>query len=244
MSDHLSPMNHFVLVHSPLVGPETWRPVGEALRARGHRAEVPPLTDVLSGPAPYYPAIAHAVADTVADADTPLVLVAHSGAGPLLPAVADAVAAPVAAAVFVDAGLPHPGNSWFDTAPPELADHLRGLSRDGMLPPWHEWFAPEEIAQILPDPTARDVVVGELRPIPAAFFDEPAPRSTRWPPPGCAYLLLSDAYADAAGTAAAHGWTVAHHPSDHLALYTDPEQVTERLLTLVVGSGPPEEQGG
>lgn len=235
-------MSYFVLVHSPLVGPETWRPVGEALRAHGHRAVVPSLTDVLDGPAPYYRAIARAVADTTADAAEPVVLVAHSGAGALLPAVADAVAAPVTAAVFVDAGLPHPGRSWFDTAPPELVGHLRGLDRGGTLPPWHEWFAPEEIAEILPDAAARDAVVGELRPIPVAFFDEPAPTCTRWPPPSCAYLLLSDAYADAAGTAAAQGWAVAHHPSDHLALYTDPDRVTERLLTLVVGSGHPEEQ--
>lgn len=236
-------MTCFVLVHSPLVGPETWQPVGAALRARGHSAVVPSLTHVLDGPAPYYPAVANAVAQAVADLDEPVVLVAHSGAGALLPAVGDAVATPVTAAVFVDAGLPHPGQSWFDTAPPELVDQLRGLARDGMLPPWHEWFPPEEIAELLPDAVARDAVVGELRPIPVAFFDEPAPESAGWPPPRCAYVLLSDAYADAARAAAGHGWPVARHPSDHLAIHTDPEGVTEQLLTLVIGSGSPGRQG-
>ena len=44
----------------------------------------------------------------------PLVLVGHSGADALLPSVAAACDAAVAAAVFVDAILPHPGASWFD----------------------------------------------------------------------------------------------------------------------------------
>ncbi|MBO0891072.1 MAG: hypothetical protein J2P14_09155, partial [Acidothermales bacterium] len=200
-------------------------------------------THVLDGPPPYRPALANAVAETVADADGPVALVAHSGAGPLLPAVCDAVETPVAAAVFVDAGLPHPGRSWFDTAPAELVDQLRPLTREGMLPPWHEWFAPEEIAALLPDAVARDAVVGELRPIPVAFLDERAPEPAGWPPPRCAYLLLSDAYTDASRSAANAGWAVARHPSDHLAVHTDPEGVTKRLLTLVVGSSGRGEHG-
>lgn len=236
-------MTCFVLVHSPLVGPETWRPVVETLRARGHDAVVPSLTHVLDGPAPYYPALANAVAEAVPDVDEPLALVAHSGAGSLLPTICDAAAAPVETAVFVDAGLPHPGRSWFDTAPPELVDQLRGLTRDGMLPPWHEWFAREEIAALLPDAAARDAVVRELRPMPVAFFDEPAPAAAGWPPGRCGYVLLSDAYADAARAAAAYGWAVVRHPSDHLAIYTDPEGVTEQLLTLAVGGSPLGEQG-
>lgn len=236
-------MTCFVLVHSPLVGPATWHPVRDTLRARGHRAIVPSLTHVLGGAGPYFPALANAAADAV-DVDEPVVLVGHSGAGPLLPAVTDALATPVAVAVFVDAGLPHPGRNWFDTAPRELVDQLRTLARDGMLPPWHEWFPPEAVAELVPDPAMRDAVVRELRPLPVAFFDEPVPAPSAWPPGRCAYLLLGDAYADSARDAAALGWPVAHHPSDHLALYTDPERITEELLTLGIGSGAVVEQGG
>lgn len=236
-------MTCFVLVHSPLVGPTTWQPAATALIARGHRAVVPELTPVLDGPGPYFPALASAVAAAVRDVDEPLVLVAHSGAGPLLPAVGDALARPVDASVFVDAGLPHPGRTWFDTAPRELAAHLRGLASDGMLPPWHEWFPPEAVAELVPDQAMRDAVVGELRPVPVAFFEEAAPMSPAPPADRCAYLLLSDAYADAAREASALRWPVAHHPSDHLAVYTDPEGVTEKLLTLAVGSEAHGQQG-
>lgn len=235
-------MTTFVLVHSPLVGPATWRPVAAVLAERGHRTVVPRLTQVLDGPAPYFPAYARAVADAVHDstdatptAEAPVVLVGHSGAGPLLPTIADTLPVPVAATVFVDAGLPHGGRSWFDTAPPELADHLRGLAKNGMLPPWHEWFPPEAIAELVPDPAMRQTLVSELRPMPVAFFEETAPTAPDRPSGRCAYLRLSDAYEAAARTAATLGWPVVRHDSDHLALYTDPAPVAEKLLTLVIG---------
>lgn len=236
-------MTTFVLVHSPLVGPATWRPAADVLRARGHRAIVPPLTHVLDGPAPYVPAltravadfVAESVADSVADVDAPVAVVGHSGAGPLLPAIAEALPVPITATVFVDAGLPHAGHSWFDTAPPELADHLRSIAKDRMLPPWHEWFPPEATAELVPDPALREILVRELRPMPVAFFEEPVPTSPDLPPDRCAYLRLSDGYADAARAAAALGWPVVTHDSHHLALYTDPGPVAEKLLTLVIG---------
>jgi hypothetical protein len=51
----------------------------------------------------------------------PTILVGHSGAGPLLAAMGESLGC-VEGYVFVDAGLPHPGRSWFDSAPPELAE--------------------------------------------------------------------------------------------------------------------------
>jgi hypothetical protein len=52
--------------------------------------------------------------------------------------VTHAASAPVAAAVFVDAILPHPQASLLETAPEGVGDRLRGLARDGWLPPWHQ----------------------------------------------------------------------------------------------------------
>jgi hypothetical protein len=53
-----------------------------------------------------------------------VVLAGHSGAGALLPAIVDEIAAggdaadvAVHCAIFVDAILPHPGQTWFETAP-------------------------------------------------------------------------------------------------------------------------------
>src|SRR5919197_552615 len=104
-----------VLVHSPLVGPLTWRSTTELLQARGFRVVLPSLVGVFATGPPFYPKLAARVAEAVA-------------------AIAAACSAEVEAAVFVDAILPHPGASWFDTAPSALAEHLRGLAADGWLP--------------------------------------------------------------------------------------------------------------
>lgn len=222
----------FVLVHSPLVGPRTWTGVAEVLRDRGHRVYVPSLLDALDGPPPYYPAFARAATAPVDATGGSVVLVAHSGAGALLPSVADALRVPVAAAVFVDALLPHPGLSWFSSAPPELAGLLRDLRDGDLLPPWHEWFPPGAVASLLPDDRLREAFVAELRPLPFAYFEEPAPRPGSWPPAVCCYLGLSEAYDGAVAEATSSGWRVDHLRSDHLAPVTAPAALADRLLGL------------
>ena len=122
-----------LFVHSPVVGPSTWRGTADTLRRNGFRAEIPDLTRVVAPGGPYYPALAAAV-DDLAD---PVVVVGHSAAGALLPAIAEAVGDRTRGAVFVDAMLPQPGRSWFDTAPPGLEAQLRGIADRGLLPPWH-----------------------------------------------------------------------------------------------------------
>ena len=67
---------------------------------------------------PYYPKYAMAAAAAVDGTSDPVVVVGHSAAGALLPAIAEAVGDRTRGAVFVDAMLPQPGRSWFDTAPP------------------------------------------------------------------------------------------------------------------------------
>ena len=59
---------------------------------------------------PYYRRLAGRVAQGITEQAPagPLTLVGHSGAGALLPAVTHDTGATVAAAVFVDAILPHP----------------------------------------------------------------------------------------------------------------------------------------
>ncbi len=79
----------FVLVHSPSVGPSTWRPVAEHLTAAGHQVLVPSLLHVGAGSPPFWPRIVSAVRDGIRQvpADNPVVLVAHSNAGLFLPAI-------------------------------------------------------------------------------------------------------------------------------------------------------------
>ncbi|CAM04539.1 hypothetical protein A8924_5681 [Saccharopolyspora erythraea NRRL 2338] len=221
-----------VLVHSPLVGPSCRQRPAEELRARGHAVVVPPLTEVFEAAGPFYPRLVAAVAERI-EGPEPVVLAGHSGAGALLPAVVDATPAPVVASVFVDALLPHPGRSWFDTVPAQTREELRGMAVDGVLPAWDEWFPPGTVERLVPAPGMRARFSAELPRPPLSYFEEPAPRAPEPDPGSTAYLRLSAAYADAADQAAELGWRVAARDAHHLALMTAPAEIGAAIGELI-----------
>jgi hypothetical protein len=241
-----------VLVHSPLVGPLTWEPVAERLRRAGRVVVVPSLAGVIDGGPPYCRRLARRVADEVAGAcaGSRVMLAGHSGAGGLLPAIAEAIAgrgedgtAPgkdgmepgtVCGAIFVDAILPHPGQTWFETAPASLGEHLIGLARGGRLPRWNEWFPAEALAALLPEAGLREQFVAELPELPLAYLHETAPQVACWPPAQSAYLRLSEPYDEFADEADRLGWTVRREDSDHLAMLTQPDRMAAVLGQLGV----------
>ena len=98
----------YVLIHSPLVGPLTWKLVAEEMGRRDIEVIVPTLVDTPDSEEPYWKQHAESVSQALAQVpqDTSLTLVAHSGTGPLLPAIREALPNPVHAYVFVDAGIP------------------------------------------------------------------------------------------------------------------------------------------
>ena len=237
------PMPMLVLLHSPLVGPLTWQPAATSLHAASYHVAVPSLTGVLDTGPPYYPKLAGRVAETIRQAEPTgaVVLIGHSGAGALLPAAAEATGTPLAAAVFVDAILPHPGVSWFQTAPPMLREQLRGLARDGQLPAWHQWFPPEVVTELLPEESLRRRFLAELPKLPLAYFEEHAPVARGWPPQRCGYLRLSGAYDEIADEAERLGWLVVREAADHLAMLTRPAAISgllDRLIKVLMGAGP------
>jgi hypothetical protein len=73
----------FLLVHSPVVGPATWRWVADALESRGHTAAVPDLVDAASTGDP----AAFARAAAAATSGEEVIVVGHSGAGSVLPVI-------------------------------------------------------------------------------------------------------------------------------------------------------------
>jgi hypothetical protein len=221
------------LVHSPLVGPLTWQAVAEVLRDEGEVVVVPDLTRSVTRGSPVLPAVQQAAADAVDTAQPPgpVVLVGHSGAGPLLPGIADRTAAPVRTLLYVDSLLPQAGASWFDRAPADLADHLRGLARDGLLPPWNEWFGAGAVEELLPDPHLRGRFVAELPRLPLSYFHEPAAASSWDGPSG--YLHLSEAYDSDAAQARRRGWPVLERRGHHLSMLTDPATAAAAILELV-----------
>ena len=233
-----------VLIHSPLVGPLTWGSCSAALESMDRSALVPSLARVTDAEPPWIPKLAGRVVEELraVPPKSDVALVVHSGAGALVPAI-HAVAGPrVTAAVFVDAVIPRPGRSWFDTAPPTLSRRLRELSQDGVLPPWDQWFTPDAIPSHLPDEALRSRFLAELPRLPLAYFEEAAPEAAGWDAIRCGYLQLSEAYEEATREAAARGWLTHHEPSDHLAMVTQPEAIAtalDRVLRQMGFSRPP-----
>jgi hypothetical protein len=226
-----------VLLHSPLVGVESWGTLPEALRQGGMDAVAVAVdTDDRAPFAERYVAGAVAGVLEAASLADPLVLVGHSGAGPLLAAVGTRLRAaghPCAGYLFCDAGLPQDGASRLDLLAVEdraMAEAFRAeLELGGRFPEWSD----AKLAPLVPDPAARAALVGSLRPRGLAFFTEPLPAAAGWPDAPCGYLRLSAVYARWAEAAAARGWPTARLDAGHFHPLVDPDAVAAALVGLV-----------
>jgi hypothetical protein len=216
-----------VLLHSPLLGGLTWQGVAGALRDRGREAVAPTWPALGDLSADFYRGLAVGMAAALGEA--PSIVVLHSGAGALAPAL-EAASGSVQGFIFVDAILPHPGRSWFDTAPPPLALSLRNGADFGMLPAWDAWWPPGALARLVPDDGVREALLSELEPLPLAYFEEAAPDAQIARP--AAYLQLSGAYDEEGRLATRQGWPVVRLPLHHLAMLTHAEAVTGAITGL------------
>jgi pimeloyl-ACP methyl ester carboxylesterase len=218
-----------VLLHSPLLGPLSWRPVAEILAARGRAVDAPAWPRLSTLGADCYAALANSMAATLGGGDEAIV-VAHSGAGALIPSVAALAKGRLRGVIYCDAILPHPGLSWFDTAPPPLAAQLYAGAESGRLPSWDRWWPPGALERLLPDTGLRAALVAELEPIPLGYFEELAPE-LELAAPG-AYLQLSGAYIEESQIAGRRGWPVVRLPLHHLAMLTHAEAVASAIEGL------------
>lgn len=218
-----------VLLHSPLVGPSTWQPIAPLLRQRGFEIALVDFVPAMTGNPPYYERLVSAAA-LASDHASKNILVVHSGAGSLVPAIAKR--ASVAGAIFVDALMPHPRQSWFETIPPSLKVGLTRLAHDDRVPPWHRWWPDGTIRSLFVDETSYVRFVSELREIPLAYLDEPAPDCALGDDFIGAYLQLGAGNAAEASVAERLGWPVKRLALHHLALLTHPEDVAGGIANL------------
>lgn len=234
----------FVLVHSPVVGPRTWASTADALGRRGYRAIVPalrlPEEPVTSYWSHFVDQVVEAVEEAVSGSagtghpiDT-VTLVAHSAAGPLLPAIGSRLppSSPgVCHCLFVDATVPARTGST-PVVPAQYLPFLRELESGGRLPRWSQWFGPEAMAALIPDPDLRAEIEEEMPSVPLASFEESVPVPPEWPSSGCGYLHFSPPYDAEAAEARSRGWQVTRLPGGHFHMVVDPEPVTDALLDL------------
>jgi hypothetical protein len=237
----------YVLVHAPVLGPASWMPVAAELSGGGCLVAVPSLTDFAAGGPPYAAALIRLCADQARMAMRPataeraadhVVLVVHSGAGPLAAHIAAAVRAGEAnpaevMVVFADAGLPSESGAT-PVVDGGFLPYLREIARDGVVPPWDQWWPGAEPSELFPSEAARDAVLADTRPLPLAFFEESLPggpavwRAVRQ----AAYLLFSDAYRQEGDEARRRGWPVTELAGSHLHPLARPAEVASAIIGL------------
>jgi hypothetical protein len=215
------------LIHSPLVGPLTWQPVAEILRAEGINAVVPVLSQTVESP--YWKSHADTIAGAIGTGQTPI-LIGHSGAGVLLPAVRQRLDRPVGGYIFVDANIPVNGKSRLDLfSPPESVEAFRQSAVGGLLPTW----TADDLVDVIPDDQLRQQFVDELRQLPLAVYEEPIPVFAGWPDAPCSYLHFSATYDDSADYSHRMGWTYRKMDGLHFHMLVDPQAVTYTLLEII-----------
>ena len=213
----------FVLIHSPLVGPATWKWVAEELRQNDHDVAVPDLRRAAeAGDA----AEVIGAAASVVGRD-PVVVVGHSGAGSFLPSIAADASARL---VFVDAGIPPCSGEV--TAGGDFIDRLRTLSSSGVLPKWSTWWGDGAMEVLVPAVDRRREIVAELPEVPLALYESPITLPERWCELPSAFVLLSDAYRADADTARSRQWPILERVGSHFDIVNLPSTIAADLVAV------------
>ncbi|WP_432994053.1 alpha/beta fold hydrolase [Dactylosporangium sp. CA-233914] len=223
----------YLLVHSPLLGPRSWTPVAQRLRAAGAAVVVPSLVGIGAGGPPFGPPVGEAVGAAARElpAGQPVAVVAHSSAGLFVPVVVEALAGTVAANVFVEAALPARSGPTRPATDERLAV-LRGMAEDGILPQWTEWWDPAGLPALFPDPETWRAVSAEQPRLPLSYYEQPVPNPPGWERLPCGYIRFSPAYEKVAAEARDRGWPVIHIPGAHLHQLVDPDAVAGAIVSL------------
>jgi hypothetical protein len=221
----------WVLVHSPLVGPSTWRPLATLAAAGGIECVVPDLTTITKAEGFTWDRFVDSVASAVTGVGASLAIVGHSGAGALLPPIADRLGGVSVRMVFVDAVVPPLSGDHI--TPPGLLELLDERTDDGRLLNWFDWWPEETIATLVPDDRLLARMRSEAPRLPRAVYDQPIAMPTWWSSGRAGYVGLSEAYADEVEEAKSRGWPVVETASNHLGMATEPRVVLEAINTVI-----------
>lgn len=218
------PHHNFVLIHSPLLRNYTWQAVASILRASGHVALTPELTDDSNYPLPYWKQEVDSINFSI---DSPII-VGHSGAGVLLPHIGQKLNAK--AFIFVDVVLMFEPQSRLDLLYQEgvnFAEEFEAhLKSGGKFPEWTD----EQLHSMITDDTIRQSLLTDLNPRGLDFFSEQIEVPNSWTTLPIAYIQLSDSYSFYAKQATEQNWHVVHFPSHHFEMLTNPTRVSQLII--------------
>jgi pimeloyl-ACP methyl ester carboxylesterase len=229
----------FVFVPGVNHGGWCWHPVGQRVRAAGHRAYALTLPGLAMGDDPTGLSLADAVDHIVAEVQrrdlVDVVLVGHSFAGIPITGAAPRIADRLTHIAFFSGFIPRRGESMADALGPETAAWIRATveaSPDGTIPIDFETFRTRLMQDESPD--LQRLVFDQLTPQPGGYIIESLDvdgLATLGVP--LSYLLAERDIALAAPgaeLAARLGVEPVMVPGTHEALLTHPDEVAEALL--------------
>jgi pimeloyl-ACP methyl ester carboxylesterase len=218
----------FVLVHSPLVGPTTWRWIADTLSTAGDETVVPDLRAAAAAGHP--DAVISAAAAAIPQEWSAAVIVGHSGAGSIIPTIAAKLGRRTARMVFVDAGLPPCEGRVTPSA--DFLEQLRALAVDGVLPRWSTWWGDGVMEALVPARHQRTELEAEMVEVPLAYFESAFDVPVGWCHTAASFLLLSESYRAEAERARTLGWPTIEHIGNHLDIVNDPDAIAGTIIKL------------
>ena len=232
-------MPTFVLVHGGWHGSWCWKRV----RAQLARARNDVFTPTLTGLGERSHLLSQSVSlqthiDDVGNLIlweelTDVVLCGHSYAGLVITGVAEIMPERIRSLIYLDAFLPEPGQSLFDTLPAEAAAFQRSLARDH----GSGWLVPPGSAEFFGvNERDRETVDRLCTPQPITTFEQPLEYSNR-------ALSIADTrfihatgwgnspFSSAAESARRRGWPVIEVKSGHDVMLDKPDELTALLTS-------------
>jgi pimeloyl-ACP methyl ester carboxylesterase len=227
-------MATFVLVHGAWGGGWEWREVERLLRKLGHEVTRPTLTGLgerthlASGAVTLSTHIEDVVRHFDFEGLADAVLCGQSYGGMVVTGAAERVPDRLRSIVYVDAIVPHDGESMFDLLPPEWTSLLRASVIDGMVPvPFSfeetaatngAWYAERIVNQPLGTFEEAVHVSGSSQGVPRFYIR----------------CLKSDAPIEtSAERARAAGWAYREIAAGHDAQVEDPAGLTDLLIATL-----------
>jgi len=218
-----------VLLGGSGLAPWAWERVAEHLEGGGLRTRAPQLAATGDDRTP---AAEVSMQDWIDDVIDELraqhtdrsVLVAHSFAGYVAAAVLERAPMLVRTAIFLDAAIPSPRRSWFETMGPETEAFMRSLADNGAIP----FFTREQLDQVFPGHGISDEawawMSAKITPQPLHTYTQPATmRDIDTEATTLAYvrcLRTSPPVAEIDETTP--GWVYRSLPTGHWPMITDP----------------------